>query len=319
MNVLILESHAANYAERLRQAFPELSVHPVETVYAVEDLATLPLPASAVDVLIAFGISVNDDLVRSATHLKWIQSLATGVDHFLRCPSLRPEVLLTSARGIHGPAMRQTVAHLMLSVTHETPRLVRDQATHRWDRSRPWPLLAGKTAVVVGVGLSSTAIAALLKAFGMRVIGVSRTPRAVENFDTVMPSANLPAAAAEADYLINVLPGDAHNVGLIGRAVFQAMKPTAYFINVGRGETVDEAALLDALTRGAIAGAGLDVFSREPLPQDSPFWELPNVFMQSHIGGLFREYEDYVMPVVIENMRHFLAGRYDDMRNRIAH
>lgn len=319
MNVLILESHAANYAERLRQAFPELSVHPVETVYAVADLTTLPLPASEVDVLIAFGISVNDELMREASRLKWIQSLATGVDHFLRCPSLRSEVLLTSARGIHGPAMRQTVAHLMLSVTHETPRLVRDQAAHRWDRSRAWPLLAGKTAVVVGVGLSSTAIAGLLKAFGMRVIGVSRTPRAVENFDTVMPSANLPAAAAEADYLINVLPGDAHNVGLISRAVFQAMKPTAYFINVGRGETVDEAALLDALTTGAIAGAGLDVFSREPLPQDSPFWDLPNVFMQSHIGGLFREYEDYVMPVVIENMRHFLAGRYDDMRNRIAH
>jgi len=172
--------------------------------------------------------------------------------------------------------------------------------------------------VVVGVGLSSTAIAGLLKAFGMRVVGVSRTPRAVENFDTVMPAADLAAAAAQADYLVNVLPGDAHNVGSIGRAVFQAMKPSAYFINVGRGETVDEAALLDALTKGSIAGAGLDVFHKEPLPQDSPFWDLPNVFMQSHIGGLFREYEDYVMPIVIENMRLFLAGRYDDMRNRIA-
>ena len=319
MNVLILEAHADHYAERLRQACPGLTVHPVETVYAVKDLATLPLEVSAVDVLIAFGISVNDDLVRQAVRLKWVQSLATGVDHFLRCPSWRPDVLLTSARGIHGPAMSQTVAHLMLSVTHETPRLVRDQAAHRWDRSRPWPLLAGKTAVVVGVGLSSTAIAGLLKAFGMRVVGVSRTPRAVENFDTVMPAADLPAAAAQADYLINVLPGDAHNVGSIGRAVFEAMKPSAYFINVGRGETVDETALFDALTKGTIAGAGLDVFSREPLPQDSPFWDLPNVFMQSHIGGLFREYEDYVMPIVIENMRLFLAGRYDEMRNRIAH
>lgn len=319
MNVLILDTHARNYAERLSQACPGLSVYPVETVYAVQDLTTLPVDASAVDVLVAFGISVNDELLRQTTRLKWIQSLATGVDHFLRCPSLRSEVLLTSARGIHGPAMSQTVAHLMLSVTHETPRLVRDQAAHRWDRSRPWPLLAGKTAVVVGVGLSSTAIAGLLKAFGMRVVGVSNTPRAVENFDTVMPAADLAAAAAQADYLINVLPGDARNVGLIGKAVFEAMKPSAYFINVGRGETIDEAALLDALTEGRIAGAGLDVFQREPLPADSPFWDLPNVFMQSHIGGLFREYEDYVMPLVIENMRHFLAGRFEDMRNRIAH
>jgi len=319
MNVLILEAHADRYADRLRQACPGLSVHPVQTVYAVQDLGTLPVKAAAIDVLIAFGISVNDELVRRAAGLKWIQSLATGVDHFLRCPSLRPEVLLTSARGIHGPAMRQTVAHLMLSVTHETPRLVRDQAAHRWDRSRPWPLLTGKTAVIVGVGLSSGAIAGLLQAFGMRVVGVSRTPRVVENFDTVMPTAELAAAAAEADYLINILPGDAHNVGLIGRAVFEAMKPSAYFINVGRGETVDEAALLDVLTAGRIAGAGLDVFAKEPLPPDSPFWDLPNVFMQSHIGGLFSEYEDYVMPIVIDNMRAFLAGRYDDMRNRVAH
>ncbi|MGN6571387.1 MAG: D-2-hydroxyacid dehydrogenase [Pseudolabrys sp.] len=319
MNVLILEAHADSYAARLRQACPELSVHPVETVYAVKDLATLPLKASDIDVLIAFGISVNDEIVREASRLKWIQSLATGVDHFLRCPSLRSEVLLTSARGIHGPAMSQTVAHLMLSVTHETSRLVRDQAAHHWDRSRPWPLLAGKTAVVVGVGHSSTAIAGLLKAFGMRVVGVSNTPRVVANFDTVMSSADLPAAAAQADYLVNVLPGDARNVGLIGKAVFGAMKPGAYFINVGRGETVDEAALLDVLTQGRIAGAGLDVFSREPLPKDSPFWDLPNVFMQSHIGGLFREYEDYVMPIVLDNMRLFLAGRTGEMRNLVAH
>jgi phosphoglycerate dehydrogenase-like enzyme len=319
MNVLILETHANHYAERLRQTFPGLAAHAVETVYPVKDLATLPLDVAEVDVLIAFGISVNEELIARAARLKWIQSLATGVDHFLRCPSLRPEVHLTSARGIHGPAMRETVAHLMLAVSHETPRLVRDQAAHRWDRSRPWLLLAGKTAVVVGVGLSSTAIAGLLKAFGMRVIGVSRTPRAVENFDEVMPTTKLAEAAAQADYLINVLPGDAPNVGLIGRGVFAAMKPGAFFINVGRGETVDEAALLDVLAEKRIAGAGLDVFSQEPLAKDSPFWDLPNVFMQSHIGGLFSEYEDYVMPIVLDNMRLFLAGRTDEMRNRVPH
>jgi len=245
--------------------------------------------------------------------------LATGVDHFIRCPSLRPDVLLTSGRGIHGPAMRETVAYLMLSLTHDTPRVVKNQAEHRWDRSRPWPLLADKTAVVVGVGLSSIAIGRLLKAFGMRVIGVTRAPREVDGFDAMMPTESLPEAVAQADYLINILPGDAHNAGLIGRQVFSSMKPTAFFVNVGRGETVDEMALLDALTHRRIAGAGLDVFAKEPLPGDSPLWDLPNVFLTSHIGGLFREYEDYVMPILIENMRRFLLGRYDEMRNRIAH
>ena len=313
MNVLILETYADHYAERLRHAFPALVVSPVKALHEVR------LDLSMVDVLVAFGIGINDGLIRQAPRLKWIQSLATGVDHFLRCPSLRPEVILTSARGIHGPAMRETVAHLLLSLSHDTPRLVMNQAERRWDRSRPWPLLAGKTAVVLGVGLSSTAIAQLLKAFGMRVIGVSRSPRAIDGFDVVMPTEKLVEAAAQADYLINVLPGDLRNVGLIGRPVFDAMKPTAFFVNVGRGETVDEAALLDVLRTSQIAGAGLDVFANEPLPSSSPFWDLPNVFVTSHIGGLFREYEEYVLPIVVDNMRLFLAGRYDEMRNRVAH
>lgn len=313
MNVLILENHAAIYARHLRAEFPQIAVQAARTI---DDIG---LDLGLVDVLVAFGISVNDALIASASRLKWIQSLATGVDHFLRCPSLRPEVLLTSARGIHGPAMRETVAFLMLSLSHDTPRLVRDQAAHRWDRSRPWPLLARKTAVVVGVGFSSTAVARLLREFGMRVIGVSGTPRTVEGFDEIAPKERLRETAAEADYVINVLPGAPENAGLISRPVIDALKPSAFFINVGRGDTVDEEALIAALRDGRIAGAGLDVFRTEPLPPESPFWDLPNVFITSHIGGLFREYEDYVMPIVIENMRTFLAGRHDEMRNRVQH
>ena len=99
MNVLILETYADSYADRLRQAFPDL------TVYPVKGIADLALDLASIDVLIAFGMGINDDLIHQTTRLKWIQSLATGVDHFIRCPSLRPDVLLTSGRGIHGPAM----------------------------------------------------------------------------------------------------------------------------------------------------------------------------------------------------------------------
>ena len=313
MNVLILETHAEIYAAGLRPEFPGATFFPVKR------LADLSLDLATIDVLIAFGMGINDDLIRQASGLKWIQSLATGVDHFLRCPSLRADTLLTSGRGIHGPAMRETVAYLLLSLSHETRRLVQQQNEHRWDRSRPWPLLAGKTAVIAGVGFSSTEGAKLLKAFGMRVVGVSRTPRAIDGFDAVVPTAGLVEAAAEADYLISILPGDAHNVGVMNGKVFAAMKPTAYFVNVGRGETVDEAALLAALTEGRIAGAGLDVFAKEPLPGNSPLWDMPNVFLTSHIAGLFREYEDYAMPIIVDNMRLFLAGRHGEMRNLIAH
>jgi phosphoglycerate dehydrogenase-like enzyme len=312
-SVLIVETYADVYAAELRKQFPSLHVR---TAASIKDEAVRPADA---DVLVAFGIAVDEDFLRKATRLTWIQSLATGVDHFLRSPSLRKDTILTSARGMHGPAMGESVVHFMLTLSRRTPQLVRDQAVHKWDRRRRWPLLCGKTAVIVGVGHSSTAVAQLLKAFGLRVIGVSRTVRQVEGFDAIVPTADLASITAEADYLINILPSTAQNAGLIDRTVLQAMKRTAYFINVGRGDTVDEEALIDCLRTGSIAGAGLDVYRTHPLPQDSPLWDLPNAFLSPHLAGFFCEYEDYVMPILMENMRLFLAGRSDEMRNRVPH
>jgi phosphoglycerate dehydrogenase-like enzyme len=312
-SVLVLEHFADVYERELRARFPALAVH---TAASMADIA---VDLATVDVLFAFGIAIDDGLIARMTHLKWIASLATGVDHFLRCPSLKRDTLITSARGIHGPAMRETVATLMLALSRDVGRLVINKTAHRWERGERWPLLAGKTAVVVGIGVSGIAIGELLKAFGMRVVGVTRTPRAVAGFDTMVPTGELARAAAEADYLIDVLPGSADNRGVFSRAVFAAMKPGAYFINVGRGETVDEAALIEALRSKRIAGAGLDVVQNAPLGPDSPFWELPNVVISPQVGGFFVGYEDHVMPLLMENMGRFVAGRFGEMENVIEH
>ena len=311
--ILILEKFADIYAGELARQFAGIELHKAATAADIAvDLATI-------DVLVAFGIAINDDLLARAKNLKWIASLATGVDHFLRCPSLKRDTILTSGRGIHGPAMRETVASLMLALSRDTPRLVRNKADHRWDRGARWPLIAGKTAVVVGIGISGIAIGQLLKAFGMRVVGVSRTPRPVEGFDAMTPTDRLAQAAAEADYLINVLPASDDNREIFSRGVFAAMRPSAFFINVGRGETVDEAALIDSLRQKRIAGAGLDVFQKSPLAPDSPFWELPNVVVSPQIAGYFDGYEAHVMPLLVDNMRLFLAGRHSEMTNVVAH
>jgi D-2-hydroxyacid dehydrogenase (NADP+) len=312
-NVLVLEKFADIYERELMARFPDLVVHKAAT------MADIAVDLATVDVLFAFGIAIGDSLIARMTHLKWIASLATGVDHFLRCPSLERNTIVTSARGIHGPAMRETVATLMLALSRDVRRLVNNKAAHRWERGERWPLLAGKTAVVVGIGVSGIAIGELLKAFGMRVVGVTRTPRAVAGFDTMVPTAELARAAAEADYLINVLPGSDDNRGIFNHAVFAALKPDAYFINVGRGETVDEAALIDGLKSKRIGGAGLDVFQSSPLKPDSPFWDLPNVVISPQVGGFFIGYEDYVMPLLMENMRRFLAGRVREMENVVEH
>src|SRR5450631_2932944 len=309
-NVLILETHAEAYAAALREKFRDLELQVARTP------ADAHVDYGKVEILIAFGMDVTDLLFTGMPGLKWVQSLATGVDHFLRSKTLARDVILTSGRGIHGPAMRETVLHLMLSVSHDGNRLVADKNAARWER-RPWPLLAGKTAAVIGTGVAGSAIGAALQALGMRVVGISATPRDVDGFDVVLPRQQLARAAAEADYLVNVLPADATNLNLVGRGVFAAMKPRAFFINVGRGETVDEAALIEALEQRRIAGAGLDVFATEPLPAASPLWKMPHVFMAPHVGGLFEEYAQMAIPLVIRNMRAFLSGRIDQMINTI--
>jgi len=309
-NVLILETHAEAYAAALRQQFGNLELQ------VAQSPADVDVDYGKVEILIAFGMGITETLFTRMPKLKWVQSLATGVDHFLRSKTLARDVILTSGRGIHGPAMRETVLHLMLSISHDSNGLVRDKAGHRWDR-RAWPLLAGKTAVVIGTGVAGSAIGSVLQALEMRVVGISQTPRKAAGFDNVVSQRELPQAAAKADYVINVLPGDTANLKIIGSSVFAHMKPSAYFINVGRGETVDEQALIEALNRGRIAGAGLDVFATEPLPGESPLWDLPNVFVSPHIGGLFEEYQEMAMPLIIRNMTAYLAGRSDQMTNVI--
>ena len=306
--VLIVDVHAEMYRDRLKAEFPALQ-------FALfHNAAEVTAELSDVAVMIMFGLEIRDSMLSRAPALKWIQSLATGVDHFLRCPSLRPEVLITSGRGIHGPPMREQVVYMMMAVSRDAKRQADDTMHRIWSR-RLWSTLHGKTAVVVDTGIVGAAIGELLKAFGMRVVGVTRTPRKAEGFDEVMATDRLPEAAAKADYLINVLPASEHNIGLFDARVFGAMKSSAYYISAGRGQTVDETALIGALRERRIAGASLDVFQAEPLPPDSLFWSLPNVFMTPHVGGYIVEYEEFIMPLLIDNMRLFLAGNPHEMRN----
>src|ERR1700709_1702805 len=141
-NVLIVETHAEAYAAALREKFNGLELQ------AAQSASDAHVEYDKAEILIAFGMGITDQLFARMPKLKWVQSLATGVDHFLRSQTLARDVILTSGRGIHGPAMREAVLHLMLSINHDSNSLVRNKDIHRWDR-RAWPLLAGKTAVVI--------------------------------------------------------------------------------------------------------------------------------------------------------------------------
>ena len=308
---LIVDVHAEQYRDALREKFPALQF----TLFNSAKEVTGDL--SDIDVMIMFGIEARDFMLAGAPRLQWIQSLATGVDHFLRCPSLKPNVLITSGRGIHGPPMREQVVYMMMAISRDAVRAVGDQKAHFWER-RLWSTLHGKTTAIAGTGVVGSAIAELLKALGMHVIGISRAPRPAQGFDEMIATENLVEAARRADYLINMLPASNDNLGIFDAKVFGAMKASAYYISAGRGQTVDEAALLAVLKERRIAGAALEVFQTEPLPADSPFWDLPNVFITPHIGGYVVEYEDFIMPLILDNMRLFLAGRQSEMQNIVA-
>ena len=306
--ILVVDQNAAIYRDRLQAEFPALQI------LAVRDGKELPQDISDVEVLIGFGMGLPEDFYRRATGLKWLQCLATGVDHLLRQPELSRSTLLTSGRGVHGAPMRETVLYLMQGISRNVARLIADNEAHVWDR-RFYSLLYRRTALVVGIGVVGIAIGQLLKALGMHVVGLTRTPREVEGFDEMLPMAQLHAAAARADYVINILPATAENAQIFNAKFFAAMKPSAYYINAGRGQTTDEAALIEALKERRIAGAGLDVFQTEPLPPESPLWELPNVFITPHLGGYTADYEDLIMPMIAGNLRLYMAGRQNEMQN----
>jgi len=311
VKILVVDIHAELYRDRLQAEFPDLQF------ILFHNAAEVACDLSDIDVMITFGIEIRDHMLRDAPQLKWIQSLATGVDHFLRCPSLRPDVLITSGRGVHGVPMREHVLYLMLAIGHDAKRQVEDQQQHVWQR-RLWTTLHGKTAVIAGSGIVGSAIGEMLQALGMYVIGVSRTVRKARGFDEILASDRLREAAARSDYLINILPATPENTALFDAGLFAAMKSSAYYISAGRGQTVDEAALIAALRERRIAGAAFDVFQTEPLPPESPFWTMPNVFITPHVGGYIVEYEDFIMPLIIGNMRLFLAGRQKEMANIVA-
>jgi D-2-hydroxyacid dehydrogenase (NADP+) len=305
--VLIKGRDAAFFAERLGPALPELRFH------AAHDPAEALAKCAAADILIIRTDEIFAELIEAMPKLRLIQALTTGTDHIQALPNLGKHVTLAAARGFHGPQMSELAFIYMLHFVRDFRDLFATQAAHRWNRVEQ-SLLEGRTAVIVGVGAIAEELAKRCQVFGMRVVGVSGGRSEAPHFDAILPRARLNEAAAQADFLIVLVPQTRETTNLIGASVFDAMKPTGVLINIARGGVVDEAALIAALRAGKIAGAGLDVFKTEPLPKDSPLWDMPNVFITSHVGGMANTYGEQVMPLLINNLRAFTNGQQDKMR-----
>jgi phosphoglycerate dehydrogenase-like enzyme len=310
--VLILtevqEATRARYKGMLLERFPQLTIN---VVGHHNDVG--PYIAD-IDVLLCFSPPMADHVVRDAKKLKWIQALGTGVDNIVDLPSLGKDVVVTNVRGIHGAPVTEATIAYMLSLARNLPRATHVQDQGKWER---WPaqLLAGTTVGILGVGLIAEYLAPVCKALHMTVIGISGSPRETKGFDRMVPRGDLVKVAGELDFLVALAPLTAETRNIIGETVLAAMKPSAYVVNVARGGVVDEAALIEALDAGTIAGAALDVYAQEPLPAESPLYKAKNITMFSHLGGYSHGYEDRAMPTIAGNMEKFLAGNLKSMIN----
>lgn len=243
-----------------------------------------------------------------ARRLRWVHWAGAGVDAVL-FPALRDsEVVLTNARGIFDQAIAEYVLGLVLCLAKGYPRTVRSQCRRRWD-FRPAEMTAGKTALVVGVGNIGSAIGGLLREAGMSVTGVGRGARSDHPvFGDVLALADLDRILEKADYVINITPSTSETRGLFSADRFRRMKGGARFINVGRGDAVDEQALVDALGAGGLAGAALDVFTQEPLPEASPLWNLDNLLVSPHMSGDVAGSDAALVAQFNDNLRRFVRG-----------
>jgi len=306
INLLILDQLANEYKRALESKFAEAIIH---AFIREEDIGDFIEKAN---VLLTFRIS--DGLIKRARNLQWIQSMASGVDAIVNLPSLRKEVLLTSTRGIHAPQMSEMAILLILSLSRNFPQTIRNQDKGIWER---WPtrLLLQKKAGILGIGAIGEEIARKCKAFGMEVCGIDIVKRQVDAVDYFYGPEDLPKVAQEVDYLIIVVPLTSQTNKMVGENVLSSMKPTAFLINIGRGEIIDENALIHALESGKIAGAALDVFSQEPLPKDHPFWRTKNLIITPHLGGTSTIYVEQVLSIFEENLRRFLSGERQTLIN----
>jgi phosphoglycerate dehydrogenase-like enzyme len=244
----------------------------------------------------------------SARDLRWIHWAGAGVDAAMFPELVASEVQLTNARGIFDTPIAEWVLGMIICFAKQIPQTLECQSKVEW-KHRLTESVAGKHALVVGVGSIGRAIGRLLQAAGMEVDAIGRSARqGGKDFRHIYAVGELHAHLPVADYVVLITPLTEQTRNLFGAAEFALMAPHARFINVGRGALVVEDALLAALNDGQIAGAALDVFVEEPLPQENPLWRAPNCLISPHMSGDTIEFEAAMADQFMANWGHYLAG-----------
>jgi phosphoglycerate dehydrogenase-like enzyme len=316
-DLTICTAHAAYQMKNAIEA-----AHPGLKVIEVRDATEFERHIPEADVVLVSGLWKNE-LLERAPKLKLIQSISAGVNQYDQAALRARGVRLASAQGANARAVAQHAMALILALARRLPEARDNQAKKFW---RPMQgefavredELTGKTLLIIGIGGIGGRLAGLAKAFEMSVIGVRQDPaRGPYGADSVHALSELPALLPKADYVALTCPLTPETQGIIDAGALSRMKPTAYLVNVARGGCVVESELIAALQAGRIEGAALDTTEAEPLPQASPLWTMPNVFITSHLAGETRSYEGNVVEILFENLGRLWRGE-TALRNQIV-
>jgi glyoxylate/hydroxypyruvate reductase A len=271
------------------------------------------------EVLLDVDQPSTSDFLPRAPHLRWIQTSSSGVGEWVRRLGLvEAPIVVTNAAGIHAVPLAEFVLFSMLYFARRWPRMAAEQRAHHWQRCAI-DTLEGKTLGIVGLGSVGRTAAKLARPFGLRVLGTRRTPGAAlaaeYGVDAVYPPDGLPTVLRESDFLALCVPHTADTLGMVGREQLACLRSGAVLINIARGSVVDEPALIEALRSGHLGGAALDVFATEPLPAESPLWDMPNVLVTPHSMSTAASENERLTTLFCENLRRYLAN--EPLRNTI--
>lgn len=297
------------FVDQLRRDFPQ---HTFLEAWDRDTLRRL-LP----DADVAFTPFVDRDVFPSARRLRWVQSPAVGVGNLMFPELLASPVVITSARGIRARAMAEHVLGVAIALARRLPHAIRAQAAHHWAQdelegpSAGVRTLHGARMGIVGLGAIGIEVATIAAPFGMKISAIRRrTDRPLpEGVEEVWTPDRLLDLLAKSDVVLLAAPHTPETKRLMGRREVDAMKRGAFLINVARGKLIDDEAVVDALKDGRLGGAALDVFAKEPLEPESPYWDLPNVIVTPHTSGAIEDYWTPLVALFTENLRRFESGR----------
>jgi len=254
------------------------------------------------------------DVLAAGPGIRWVQSFSAGVERCVSIPALRERgILLTNMQRVAGPVMAEHVMAMMLGYARGLHFYIPERMATRWTRELPAPgrmmTLEGKTVLVVGLGGIGVEVARRAHALGMRVTATRASGREGPPFVSYVGLPDeLTKLAAEADFVVNTAPLTPATTRMFDAKFFAAVKPGAFFVNVGRGQSVVQDELIGALRSGRLGGAGLDVTDPEPLPSDSPLWQMQNVILTPHVSAQSDVDDSLRMAVAVENLRRYVAG-----------